>query len=94
MYPCRMTPAFDAEAFTADSRKNWSEAAPHYDRISSDHFPPITLAFTDFAGLKAGWKVLDVACGPGAATAAAARAVGPEGAVVGVDLAPGMLQIA
>jgi SAM-dependent methyltransferase len=38
--------------------------------------------------------VLDVACGPGTLTTAAAQAVGPAGRVVGVDLSPGMLKIA
>jgi SAM-dependent methyltransferase len=41
-----------------------------------------------------GASILDVGCGTGAATRAAARAVGPAGHVVGVDLNSGMLEVA
>ncbi|CAA9234067.1 MAG: hypothetical protein AVDCRST_MAG50-1226 [uncultured Acidimicrobiales bacterium] len=45
----------------------------------------------DVAALDAGESVLDVGCGPGTATLVVADRVGPEGRVIGVDLAPGML---
>lgn len=86
--------AFDPEAYTADSKKNWTAAAPHYARLADDLFRPMAHAFVKFAGVKAGQTVLDVACGPGTATLAAAHAVGKQGRVVGVDLAPGMLKAA
>jgi len=41
---------------------------------------------------RAGMRVLDLACGPGTLSAALATAVAPGGEVVGVDLAPGMIQ--
>lgn len=41
-----------------------------------------------------GLSVLDVACGTGALTRALARAVGPRGSVTGVDLSPGMIEVA
>ncbi|NND42169.1 MAG: class I SAM-dependent methyltransferase [Silicimonas sp.] len=40
------------------------------------------------ARLKAGQRVLDIGCGTGASLLAAAELVGPEGLVVGVDIAP------
>lgn len=43
------------------------------------------------AGLRPGMKVLDVAMGTAAVARGAARLVGPEGLVVGVDPSPGML---
>lgn len=43
---------------------------------------------------KAGERALDIGCGPGLTTEALARAVGPDGNVVGVDIAPPMLAIA
>jgi len=41
-----------------------------------------------------GDRVLDVACGTGIAARATAARVGPQGAVVGVDINPGMLRVA
>ena len=41
-----------------------------------------------------GDRVLDVACGTGIVARTAAVRIGPTGAVVGVDLNPGMLSIA
>lgn len=52
--------------------------------------PRVTAA----AGLERGMRVLDVACGTGVLTLDAAKAVSPGGAVVGVDLNPGMLAVA
>jgi SAM-dependent methyltransferase len=43
----------------------------------------------DAAGLKAGWEVLDVACGNGNATLAAARS-GTH--AIGIDYVPGLLE--
>lgn len=48
----------------------------------------------DAARLAAGERVLDVACGTGVVTRAAAKRVGPAGRVVGVDLNPGMIGVA
>lgn len=42
--------------------------------------------------LRPGDRVLDAATGTGFAALAAARVVGPEGRVVGVDISPGMLR--
>lgn len=41
-----------------------------------------------------GMHVLDLACGPGTLTRRLARLVSPGGEVVGVDLAPGMIELA
>jgi len=45
-------------------------------------------------GLRRGDRVLDVACGSGAATRVAARRVGERGSVAGLDVNPGMLAVA
>jgi ubiquinone/menaquinone biosynthesis C-methylase UbiE len=39
-------------------------------------------------------RVLDLACGPGTLSYRLAREVSPEGEVVGIDLAPGMIELA
>jgi len=46
------------------------------------------------AGLRPGQRVLDVACGTGVLARHAARVVGAGGEVVGLDLNPGMLEVA
>lgn len=46
------------------------------------------------AGLLAGERVLDVACGTGIVARTAAGRVGPGGTVVGVDINPAMLELA
>ncbi len=72
-----------------------------YD-AASDHFDHHALSFWRLfgersaarAGLQPGERVLDVACGSGASAIPAARAVGPKGFVLGLDLAYGLLELA
>jgi SAM-dependent methyltransferase len=46
------------------------------------------------AGLRPGMRVLDVGCGPGDVSFIAARLVGPQGSVLGVDAAPDVIDLA
>ncbi|MEK7383585.1 MAG: methyltransferase domain-containing protein [Elusimicrobiota bacterium] len=85
---------FDPETYTAEQRAAWNEAAPRYEALSSSLFEPVTEEFMDFAGVRKGWHVLDVACGPGIASRAAARRAAQTGSVLAVDLAPGMVKLA
>ncbi|HSP09573.1 MAG TPA: methyltransferase domain-containing protein [Candidatus Dormibacteraeota bacterium] len=48
----------------------------------------------ELAGVEPGMKVIDLACGPGNLTRRLAALAGPDGEVVGVDLAPGMIELA
>lgn len=48
----------------------------------------------DRLGLTAGQSVLDVCCGTGASAIPAARYVGSEGSVLGVDLAENLIALA
>lgn len=55
---------------------------------------PLASALLEAAELRPGERVLDVGCGCGATSLAAAVAVGPDGAVLGVDLSEKMLDVA
>jgi ubiquinone/menaquinone biosynthesis C-methylase UbiE len=55
---------------------------------------PVSGQLLRTAALEPGLRVLDVACGTGVVTRAAAEQVGPSGAVTGVDLASDMLAVA
>jgi ubiquinone/menaquinone biosynthesis C-methylase UbiE len=57
-------------------------------------FSPWAPLVIDLAHPQKGDRVLDVACGTGIVTRLVANRVGPSGAVVGVDLNPGMLKVA
>src|ERR1700761_4684247 len=46
------------------------------------------------AGLRPGMRVLDVGCGPGDVSFVAARLVGPQGAVIGIDAADDIIELA
>ena len=54
----------------------------------------VTLRMLRNAGVEPGMRVLDVGSGAGDVAMAAAQLVGPEGAVVGVDLNPDILETA
>ncbi len=54
---------------------------------------PVTDLLMERAGLGRGERVLDLGCGAGDSTLAAARAVGPEGRVTGFDAAAQLLEL-
>ena len=70
-------------------------AASAYEDL---HVPALfgqwTARVADAAGIRAGDRVLDVACGTGVLAREAASRVGPDGCVAGVDPNPGMLAVA
>jgi ubiquinone/menaquinone biosynthesis C-methylase UbiE len=85
---------FDPLQYKKIEREAYSATARGYDKYGRDTFEAYAGPLLDAAGLKPGHHVLDVACGPGIPSLMAARLVGPTGAVTGVDLAPGMIELA
>ncbi|MFY1692932.1 class I SAM-dependent methyltransferase [Plantactinospora sp. WMMB782] len=71
----------------------FDRGAPSYDRTGVDFFGPMGRELVRRAGLRPGERVLDVGCGRGAVLLPAADAVGPTGRIVGIDLAPTMVEL-
>lgn len=67
--------------------QRWADRQPVQDIL----LQPIADLVIDRAGIKAGERVLDVGCGSGATTFAFAKAVGPGGHVMGIDISAPML---
>ena len=57
-------------------------------------YDPYTEQAFRLAGLRPGMQVLDVGCGPGDVSFVAARLVGPEGTVLGIDAAADIIELA
>ncbi len=62
-------------------------SAEAYDRHTGRYGPELSTAFTRFAGIQPGMRVLDVGCGTGALTTRLAEIVG-DGRVLAVDPSP------
>ncbi|MBG0856653.1 class I SAM-dependent methyltransferase [Streptomyces spinoverrucosus] len=82
----------DAQALKAlwggAAGRNWVAAQDLLDRL----FKPFEPLLAEPVG--PGARLLDVGCGTGATTVAAARRAGPEGSCVGVDIAEPMVEAA
>jgi ubiquinone/menaquinone biosynthesis C-methylase UbiE len=82
---------FDPTEFKAFIGGVFGRAAPSYD-TAIPFFQTFARHLVGAAALQPGERVLDLACGRGAALLLAADAVGVGGHVVGIDLAPEMVE--
>jgi ubiquinone/menaquinone biosynthesis C-methylase UbiE len=71
----------------------FDEVAEEYDQSGVAFFEPIAQGLVELLDPATGEHVVDIGCGRGAATFPAARAVGPEGRVTAVDIAPAMVEL-
>jgi O-methyltransferase / aklanonic acid methyltransferase len=71
---------------------SFGRAAPIYDQEGPRFFSQFGHRLVELAHVRAGARVLDVAAGRGAILFAVAQQVGPDGQVVGIDLAEGMVE--
>jgi len=79
-----------AEFWSSDSGEKWVRNA----RVLDAAMAPALERVLEAASLQAGERVLDIGCGTGASTLAAAGQVGPGGRVTGADISPVMLEAA
>ena len=75
-------------------RYGWDLAAHRYEPLWRAQLAGAQDKLLECAALAPGERVLDVACGTGLVTFEAARAVGPHGRVLGVDLSGEMVEAA
>ena len=75
-------------------RYGWDKAATRYERSWQRQLEPAQNRLLALSALGSGERVVDVACGTGLVTFAAAAAVGSNGSVIGVDLSQGMVDLA
>lgn len=88
---------FDATAYKATTKQQWEDAAEAWHRWGptlEEWLGKATEVMLDAAGVQPGSRVLDVAGGAGGQAMAAARRVGPTGAVVVTDVSPTILTYA
>ena len=75
----------------------WSVSAPYWEKyrpVIVEMFAPVAQALIEDAAIRRGDSVLDVATGPGEPALTIADLVGPEGMVVGTDVASEMVEAA
>lgn len=81
----------DAKARAANT---YNAAADHYDDAANTFWGRFGRTTVERLNPARGSKLLDVCCGAGASALPAAEAVGPDGHVLGVDLAAQLLALA
>ena len=72
----------------------FDRAARTYDQVGVGFSRAVGSQLVSDADLGAGQRILDVGCGRGAVLFPAAAAVGESGSVLGIDLAPSMVELA
>lgn len=84
-------PAMEPKLQLRVQRYGWDAAAPYYQDGWAAQLRPAQDTLLRLAGLRAGTKVVETACGTGMVTFRAARAVGPTGRVFATDLSGEMI---
>ncbi len=82
------TEALGGEDWAGEMGARWLASLDRFEGMIG----PIGDALLARADYAAGERVLDLGCGGGATTLAIAKAVGPEGAVLGIDIAPMLIE--
>jgi ubiquinone/menaquinone biosynthesis C-methylase UbiE len=75
-------------------RYGWDKAAAQYESSWRHQLAPAQTRLLALARLSSGERVVDIACGTGLVSFAAAATVGSAGSVLGTDLSEAMIQVA
>lgn len=75
-------------------RYGWDLAAGCYEPLWQAALAPAQARLLEWAALAPGEQVLDVACGTGLLSFAAAQVLGEQGALLGIDLSGKMVEAA
>ncbi len=75
-----------------DIEKAFDHSAPIYDRVGPAIYEPFGKWLVDWLALSPGATMLDIATGAGAVLLPAARLLGSDGHVTGIDLSDGLLR--
>ncbi|MGH3770139.1 MAG: methyltransferase domain-containing protein [Pseudonocardiaceae bacterium] len=81
-----------AAGYKAEVTDVFNHAAATYDRLGVEFFTPMGRRLVELITPQVGGRVLDVGCGRGAYLFPAAAAVGAAGHLVGIDIAPAMIE--
>ncbi|MCC7325736.1 MAG: methyltransferase domain-containing protein [Burkholderiales bacterium] len=84
----------DARLQRRIQRYGWDRAVDFYDEHWMSQLLPATNSVLERAAIGPGDRVLDVACGTGVLSLAAAARVGTDGLVMGIDLSEKMVEAA
>ncbi|MFD6227609.1 class I SAM-dependent methyltransferase [Streptomyces sp. NPDC060232] len=82
----------DNTTYKAHVTAAFDRAAGSYDRMGVTFFTPMGRRLVERAAPRPGQRVLDVGCGRGACLFHAATLVGGQGRVLGIDIAPAMIE--
>ena len=82
----------DGIAYKAAVSDAFNQSAATYDRLGVEFFTPMGRRLVELVAPRPGQRVLDVGCGRGACLFPVAAAVGDTGRVVGIDIAPAMIE--
>lgn len=80
--------ALKGEDWAGEMGARWLASLDRFEGMIA----PIGAALLERAAYQPGERVLDLGCGGGATTLAIAEAVGPEGAALGLDIAPMLIE--
>ena len=83
-----------ADSYKRNERRSWDSFSRRYTQIALPEFRPYGRRLIELADVHRGMWVLDVATGPGEPALTAAKRVGPNGVVIGIDFSNSMLRAA